>query len=136
MERFLSLCYPKTQNKNKVIEYFTDQDIYIYIKIRNNFHQENARLNFSILDKYENLIFINRRSLDFIGINTWVVKVPKNNLIANSYIIGFALDIPKVKLLDFPQRMLKLNIVNIAQEEFKEGDVENGIFKIPVEWEM
>ena len=126
----------KDEDNEKMIEYFADQDIYIHITLRNNFYQENARLNFSILDKYENLIFINRRALDFIGINTWVVKVPRNVLIANSYIIGFALDIPKVKLLDFPQRKLNLNIINLSQEEFKEGDVENGIFKIPVKWEM
>lgn len=126
----------KDENKNNVIEYFSDQDIYIHITLRNNFHQENARLNFSILDKFENLFFINRRALDFIGVNTWIVKVPRNVLIANSYIIGFALDIPKVKLLDLPQRKLNLNIINLTQEEFKEGDVENGIFKIPIEWEI
>lgn len=126
----------KDEYKNDVIEYFTDQDIYIHITLRNNFDQENARLNFSILDKYENLFFINRRVLDFIGVNTWIVKVPRNLLIANSYVVGFALDIPKVKLLDFPQRKLNLNIINLTQEEFKEGDVENGIFKIPVEWEI
>jgi lipopolysaccharide transport system ATP-binding protein len=124
----------KDENKNAVIEYFTDQDIYIHITLRNDFDHENSRLNFSILDKYENLVFINRRALDFIGVNTWVVKVPRNILIANSYIVGLALDIPKVKLLDFPQRKLNLNIVNLSQEEFKEGDVDNGIFKIPVEW--
>ncbi|MHB1148015.1 MAG: ABC transporter ATP-binding protein [Lutibacter sp.] len=123
-------------DKNNVKEYFADQNVYIHITIRNNFHQENARLNFSILDKYENLIFINRRTLDFVGINTWIVKIPRNTLIANSYVISFALDIPKVKLLDFPQRKLNLNIINLTQEEFKDGDVENGIFKIPVEWEM
>nr|WP_315198990.1 ABC transporter ATP-binding protein [uncultured Flavobacterium sp.] len=126
----------KDMNKNNVIEYFTDQDIYIHITLRNTIHQENARLNFSILDKYENLIFINRRVLDFIGTSTWIVKVPRNVLIANSYIICFALDIPRVKLLDFPQRKLNLNIINLAQEEFKDGDVENGIFKIPVEWKI
>lgn len=126
----------KDEYKNDVIEYFTDQDIYIHITLRNNFDQENARLNFSILDKYENLFFINRRVLDFIGVNTWIVKVPRDVLIANSYVVGFALDIPKVKLLDFPQRKLNLNIINLTQEEFKDGDVENGIFKIPVEWEI
>jgi lipopolysaccharide transport system ATP-binding protein len=125
----------RDENKKNVIEYFTDQDIYIRITLRNNFYQENLRLNFSILDKYENLIFINRKMLDFTGLNTMVVKVPRNTLIANSYIIGFSLDIPKLKLLDFPQRKLNLNIINLAQEEFKEGDVDNGIFKIPVVWE-
>ncbi|HLF51211.1 MAG TPA: hypothetical protein VI621_02855 [Flavobacterium sp.] len=125
----------RDENNNRVNEYFTDQDVYIQITLKNNFHEENARLNFSILDKYENLIFINRRALDFTGITTWKVKVPRNTLIANSYIIGLAIDIPKVRVLDFPQRKLNLNIINLAQEEFKEGDKENGIFKIPVKWE-
>lgn len=125
----------KDQNNNLVEEYFTDQDIYIHVTIQNKFIQENARLNFSILDKYESLIFINRRPLDFTGITTWVIKIPRNILIANTYVIGLTLDIPKVKLLDFPSQKLNLNIVNIAQEEFKDGDTENGIFKIPVEWQ-
>ena len=126
----------KDENGNDVQEYFTDQDIYIHITLRNNFQQENARLNFSILDRYESLFFITRRRLDFTGLITWVVKIPRNTLIANSYIIGLALDIPKTKLLDFPQNKLSLNIINLQQEEFKDGDVENGIFKIPVVWEI
>lgn len=126
----------KDGNGNDVQEYFTDQDIYIHITLRNNFQQENARLNFSILDRYESLFFITRRRLDFTGLITWVVKIPRNTLIANSYIIGLALDIPKTKLLDFPQNKLSLNIINLQQEEFKDGDVENGIFKIPVVWEI
>jgi lipopolysaccharide transport system ATP-binding protein len=119
-----------------VIDYVSNQDIFVKITILNKCKNENARLNFSILDKYENVIFITRRNLDFQDIKTWIVKVPKNTLIANSYIIGLALDIPKIKLLDFPENKLQLNIINIAQEEFKDGDTENGIFKIPVEWKM
>ena len=126
----------KDQDDTPMDEYFTDQDIYIHITIQNKFKQANARLNFSILDKYESLIFINRRDLDFIGVATWVVQIPKNILIANNYFIGLALDIPKIKLLDLPSQKLNLNIVNIAQEEFKDGDAENGIFKIPVEWKI
>jgi lipopolysaccharide transport system ATP-binding protein len=119
-----------------VIDYVSNQDIFVHITILNKCKNENARLNFSILDKYENVIFITRRNLDFQDIKTWIVKVPKNTLIANSYIIGLALDVPKIKLLDFPENKLQLNIINIAQEEFKDGDSENGIFKIPVEWKM
>lgn len=119
-----------------VIDYVSNQDIFVHITILNKCKNENARLNFSILDKYENVIFITRRNLDFQDIKTWIVKVPKNTLIANSYIIGLALDIPKIKLLDFPENKLQLSIINIAQEEFKDGDSENGIFKIPVEWKM
>ena len=62
--------------------------------------------------------------------------VPRNILIASSYLIGLAIDIPKIKLLDFPGDKLQLNIINIAQEEFKDGDIENGIFKIPIEWKV
>jgi lipopolysaccharide transport system ATP-binding protein len=119
-----------------VIDYLSNQDVFVHITLINKCKNENARLNFSILDKYENVIFITRRNLDFQDIKTWIVKVPKNTLIANSYIIGLALDIPKIKLLDFPENKLQLNIINIAQEEFKDGDSENGIFKIPVEWKM
>jgi lipopolysaccharide transport system ATP-binding protein len=119
-----------------VIDYVSNQDIFVQITILNKYKNENARLNFSILDKYENVIFITRRNLDFQDIKTWIVKVPKNTLIANYYIIGLALDIPKIKLLDFPENKLQLNIINIEQEEFKDGDSENGIFKIPVEWKM
>lgn len=124
------------EENNLCTEYFTNQDIYVHITIRNDYEQGGARLNFSILDKYENLIFITRRDLDFQGIKSWVVKVPKDNLIANNYFICLALDVPGVKLLDFPNDMLKLNIVNVDQEEFKNGDTDNGIFKIPVTWNM
>lgn len=117
-------------------EFFANQDICIHITISNHCEHQDARLNFSILDKYENLIFITRRNLDFKGTKTWIVKVPKDNLIANNYIIGLALDIPKIKLLDFPDRKMNLNIVNIEQEEFKLGDIDNGIFKIPVTWKL
>ena len=124
----------KDQNNNSVVEYFTDQDCFVHITIKNSHLSENSRLNFSILDKYENVLFINRRPLDFVGITTWILKIPRNTLIANLYLIGLSLDIPKVKLLDCPEKKLSLNIINIAQEEFREGDTENGIFRLPVEW--
>ncbi|RZJ29393.1 MAG: ATP-binding cassette domain-containing protein [Flavobacterium sp.] len=126
----------KDENGNDAMEYFTDQDIYVHITMFNRQTQENARLNFSILDKFENLVFITRRQLDFTGIKTWVVKIPKEMLIANTYLIGLALDIPKVKLFDYPNKKMVLNIVNVSQDEFKDGDIENGIFKIPVQWEI
>ncbi len=126
----------KDKDKNVVIEYFAEQEIFVNITLRNDYYQENARLNFSIQDKYDNLIFINRRQLDFIGIKTWTIKIPGNLLIANLYKIGLALDIPKIKILDLPSDKINLNIINLTQEEFKEGDRENGYFKIPVEWEI
>ncbi|MBC5841489.1 ATP-binding cassette domain-containing protein [Flavobacterium sp. F-380] len=126
----------KDAEGNNCTEYFTNQEIFIHITLNNNCKVEGARLNFSILDKYENLIFITRRDLDFKGVTTWIVKIPKDNLIANNYILGLALDIPKIKVLDFPDKKMTLSIVDIGQEEFKYGDTENGIFKIPVIWNM
>ena len=126
----------KDENDNAVIEYLASQDLYIHITLSNKCLNDTARLNFSILDKYENVVFINRRTLDFKGTTKWIVKIPQNVLIANNYLIGLALDVPGVRVLDFPEKKLTLSIINIAQEEFKEGDVENGIFKIPIEWKM
>ena len=126
----------KNVDNDSCAEYFTNQDIYIHITICNNCKIVGARLNFSILDKYENLIFITRRDIDFIGMKKWVIKIPKDNLIANTYIVGLVLDVPKVKLLDFPEDKIKLVIVDIGQKEFQSGDIENGIFKIPITWEL
>ena len=124
----------KDKDGNGVIEYFSNQEIYVHIKLKNTLLNNGVRLNFSILDKFENVIFINRKDLDFTGITEWIVQLPSNAIISNHYKIGLALDIPKIKLLDFPSEKISLNIVNIAQDEFKYGDIENGIFKMPVSW--
>jgi lipopolysaccharide transport system ATP-binding protein len=124
----------KDKDGNCVVEYFSNQEIYVHIVLKNILKNNEARLNFSILDKFENVIFINRRDLDFTGISEWVVKIPSDTIIANSYKIGLVLDIPKVKVLDLPSETINLSIVNIAQDEFKYGDIENGIFKIPIQW--
>ena len=102
--------------------------------LKNTLLNQGARLNFSILDKFENVIFINRKDLDFIGTIEWIVQIPSDTIIANQYKIGLALDIPKVRVLDFPSEKINLSIVNIAQDEFKYGDTENGIFKMPIQW--
>lgn len=124
----------KDQQGNEMIEFFSDQDIYAHIQLKNYSDEKGLRLNFSILDKFENVLFINRRDIDFKGIQNWIIKIPANALIANNYKIGLAIDIPKIKLSDCPEEKINLSILNIAQEEFKDGDIENGIFKIPVEW--
>lgn len=132
--QIVSVELKDAEGKN-CLEFYTTKDIYVHITINNRVKNDNARLNFSILDKYENVFFINRRELDFAGIKTWVVKIPNECLIANNYMIGLTLDVPKVKLLDLPTKKIGLNIVNIEQEELKDGDYENGIFKIPIQWE-
>jgi lipopolysaccharide transport system ATP-binding protein len=124
----------KDEGGNEMIEFFSDQDIHVHLNLKNNSSEDGLRLNFSILDKFDNVLFINRRVLDFKGTRKWLLKIPANTLIANNYKIGLAIDIPKIKLFDFPEDKINLSIINISQEEFKDGDSENGIFKIPVEW--
>lgn len=124
----------KDKEGNDVLEYFSNQEIFVHITLKNTLLNQGARLNFSILDKFENVIFINRRNLDFTGVTEWRVQLPSNVLIANQYKIGLALDIPKIRVLDFPAEKINLSIVNIEQEEFKYGDTENGIFKMPIQW--
>ena len=119
----------KDKEGNDVIEFYSNQEICVHITLKNTLLNQGARLNFSILDKFENVIFINRKDLDFTGTIEWVIQIPSDTIIANQYKIGLALDIPKVRVLDFPSEKINLSIVNIAQDEFKYGDVENGIFK-------
>lgn len=124
----------KDKEGNDVLEYFSNQEIYVHITFKNTLLNQGARLNFSILDKFENVIFINRKDLDFTGTIEWIVQIPSDTIIANQYKIGLVLDIPKIRVLDFPAEKINLSIVNIEQEEFKYGDTENGIFKMPIQW--
>jgi lipopolysaccharide transport system ATP-binding protein len=131
--QILKITLKNNQGINAV-EFYSNQEIFIHVTIKNKLFDMGVRLNFSILDKFENVIFINRKELDFIGISEWIVKIPSDTLIANQYKVGLALDIFNVKIIDFPAKKLILSIVNLGQDEFKYGDVENGIFKIPIEW--
>lgn len=124
----------KDKEGNDVIEFYSNQEICVHITLKNTLLNQGVRLNFSILDKFENVIFINRKDLDFTGTIEWVIQIPSDTIIANQYKIGLALDIPKVRVLDFPSEKINLSIVNIAQDEFKYGDTENGIFKMPIQW--
>ena len=125
----------KDEHGNLKSEFYNHQDIFVHIEVLNDSKDKNTRINFSIYDSYDNLFFINRKNLDFNGIKTLVIKIPKDNLIANQYQLNFALDIPKVKLFDLIPHKLPFTIINYAQSEFSDGDIENGIFKIPVQWE-
>lgn len=126
----------KDKDGNDMMEFFSNQEICIHIKLNNTVTNEKARLNFSILDKFENVLFINRKNLDFLGTKDWIVTIPADTLIANSYCIGLTIDMPKIKVVDIPEKMVNLHIVNIEQDEFKYGDAENGIFKMPIVWNL
>lgn len=124
----------KDINEGLVKEYFTNQSIFVHITIANFDRKQNLRLNFSIQDKFENVIFVDRKEIDFDGERTLIVEIPKNALIANLYKLGFALDIPKIKVIDLIEERINLNIINIEQDTLRFGDSENGIIKLPTQW--
>ena len=72
--------------------------------------------------------------MPFEGIHEILIKIKKDILIANNYKIGLAIDIPNVKIIDIPEEKVTLSIVNLKQEQFKNGDVDNGVFSLPVEY--
>lgn len=121
---------------NLQAEFYTSEDVFLDIKIRNSCSDPKARLNFSISDRFDNLLAIERRNLSSIGILNFRITIPKDSLIANNYLIGFAIDIPKKRVLHFPQEKLGLSILNLEQEQFIDGDTDNGIIKLPILWEM
>jgi lipopolysaccharide transport system ATP-binding protein len=123
----------KDEKGMRVVEYTSNHNIVIHIKLYNNI-VDGKRLNFTILDKYENVLTIYRKDLTFVGFKLIKIIIPNNILIANSYRIGLAIDIPNVRIIDIPKEKLKLNIINTGQEQFKYGDNENGIISIPLEY--
>lgn len=115
-------------------DFYSNQNLNIEIEISHNNTSPKARLNVAIYDKLENILSVNRVKLTKKGNFTITVKIPKDYLIANNYKLGFALDIPSERVLDICSKKLFFKILNIGQKQFIDGDIENGIIKIPVEW--
>lgn len=131
--KILEVCLVN-ENQNIVHEFFSNQNIYIKLKIRNDSKNPATRLNFSILDKFDSVLAISRTPMPFAGIHEILIKIEKDILIANTYKIGLAIDIPNVKIIDIPEEKVTLSIVNLGQEQFENGDIDNGLFSIPIEY--
>ena len=110
-----------------------EEDINFEIKINCRVYEKNIRVNISVLDIYDNVVFINRFNLTK-GINEFKGLLKGNVLISGAYKLLVAIDIPNVKLIEIIVGGLRFDIVDIGNELALKGDTENGIITSPLIW--
>lgn len=108
-------------------------DINIDVSFINRNVKNGVRINISIMDKFENTIFVSRRNFEKTGVHNFTVKIKGNVLIPNSYYYSVALDTPHVELYDIIKGNY-LNIIETGHENFITGDTDNGIINPPLIW--
>ncbi|GEN72498.1 ABC transporter ATP-binding protein [Chryseobacterium lathyri] len=122
-------------NKNiETMEFSHTDDININIDYINRSVTKGVRVNIAILDKFENVIFITRKTFDDMHENSLSIQIEGNKLIPNTYILSVALDTPGVELYDYIKGGIQISIVETGHENFLTGDTDNGIIHPPVLW--
>ncbi|REC80195.1 ABC transporter ATP-binding protein [Chryseobacterium elymi] len=122
-------------NRNiETMEFSHTDDININIDYVNRSVDKGVRINIAILDKFENVIFITRKTFDDMHENSLSIQIEGNKLIPNTYILSVALDTPGVELYDYIKGGVQINIVETGHENFLTGDTDNGIIHPPVIW--
>lgn len=122
-------------NKNiEKHEFGHDEDINVDISFLNRNVDNGVRVNIAILDKFENLIFITRKTVYQAGENNLKIKIEGGKLIPNMYILSVALDSPGIELFDSIQGGMQLSIIETGHDNFITGDTDNGIINPPVIW--
>lgn len=115
-------------------EFSHTDDININIDYINRSVEKGVRINIAILDKFENVIFITRKTFDDMHENSLSIQIEGNKLIPNTYILSVALDTPGVELYDYIKGGIQISIVETGHENFLTGDTDNGIIHPPVIW--
>ncbi|MGG5208970.1 ABC transporter ATP-binding protein [Chryseobacterium sp. MIQD13] len=118
----------------ETMEFSHTDDININIDYINRSVDKGVRINIAILDKFENVIFITRKTFYDMHENSLSVQIEGNKLIPNTYILSVALDTPGVELYDYIKGGIQLSIVETGHENFLTGDTDNGIIHPPVIW--
>ncbi|MDP9958401.1 ABC transporter ATP-binding protein [Chryseobacterium lathyri] len=122
-------------NKNiETMEFSHTDDININIDYVNRSVDKGVRVNIAILDKFENVIFITRKTIDDMHENSLSIQIEGNKLIPNTYILSVALDTPGVELYDYIKGGIQISIIETGHENFLTGDTDNGIIHPPVIW--
>lgn len=126
----------KISNNNDVetLEFGHTDDINLDISFLNRNAKNGVRVNIAILDKFENVIFITRKTLNQPDENNFKIKIEGGKLIPNIYILSVALDSPGIELFDLIKGGIQLNIVETGHDNFITGDADNGIINPPVIW--
>ncbi|MBL1222005.1 ABC transporter ATP-binding protein [Chryseobacterium sp. L7] len=115
-------------------EFSHTDDINVSIDYINRSVEKGVRINIAILDKFENVIFITRKTFGDLHENSLSIQIEGNRLIPNTYILSVALDTPGVELYDYIKGGMQINIVETGHENFLTGDTDNGIIHPPVIW--
>jgi lipopolysaccharide transport system ATP-binding protein len=118
----------------ETMEFSHTDDININIDYINRSVTKGVRVNIAILDKFENVIFITRKTFDDMHENSLSIQIEGNKLIPNTYILSVALDTPGVELYDYIKGGIQISIVETGHENFLTGDTDNGIIHPPVLW--
>lgn len=122
-------------NRNiETMEFSHTDDININIDYVNRSVDKGIRVNIAILDKFENVIFITRKTFDNMHENSLSIQIEGYKLIPNTYILSVALDTPGVELYDYIKGGIQISIVETGHENFLTGDTDNGIIHPPVIW--
>lgn len=121
-------------NDIETLEFGHTDDINLDISFLNRNAKNGVRVNIAILDKFENVIFITRKTLNQPDENNFKIKIEGGKLIPNIYILSVALDSPGLELFDLIKGGIQLNIVETGHDNFITGDADNGIINPPVIW--
>ncbi|MGC5744509.1 ABC transporter ATP-binding protein [Chryseobacterium sp. NFX27] len=122
-------------NRNiETMEFSHTDDININIDYVNRSVDKGIRVNIAILDKFENVIFITRKTFDNMHEHSLSIQIEGYKLIPNTYILSVALDTPGVELYDYIKGGIQISIVETGHENFLTGDTDNGIIHPPVIW--
>jgi lipopolysaccharide transport system ATP-binding protein len=118
----------------ETMEFSHTDDININIDYINRSVNKGIRVNIAILDKFENVIFITRKTFGDMHENSLSIQIEGYKLIPNTYILSVALDTPGVELYDYIKGGVQISIVETGHENFLTGDTDNGIIHPPVIW--
>jgi lipopolysaccharide transport system ATP-binding protein len=115
-------------------DFMSNHDIYIEIIVINKVRKNKLRLNLSLLDRYENIIFIDRRIIDFQGEKSMKYRIGNGFLVSGTYFIGLAIDEPNVEIYDMPAKKMPITILDLQNNQLIQGDTDNGIILLPIEY--
>jgi lipopolysaccharide transport system ATP-binding protein len=114
-------------------EFLLNEDIIVEIIVWNS-SEDKVRFNLSILDKFENIFFIERKVIQFAGERVIRFKLSHGFLVPNNYLMGFAIDIPNVEIIDISEKKMTFSILDLSENKFRNSDAENGVIYIPTEF--
>jgi lipopolysaccharide transport system ATP-binding protein len=124
-------------SRNLITETFSSvEDVYLELTLKNNCREKGIRCNIGIWDIHDSLIMMDRIRIDEISeIISYTGRLNGKILLPNRYKITMSIDIPNVRVIDFPTDALFFEIVDtVGIDVAKSGDIENGLIKSSFLW--